>query len=41
MMSKIVLIGTDGIKEPSNNSTRMLNIIAANQVGAMNLIINA
>ena len=39
MTSKTVSIGTVGIKEPSVEPTRMLNIIAADQVGVMNLII--
>ena len=37
MVSKTVPIDMDGIKEP----LMMLNIIAANQAGLMNLIINA
>ena len=41
MVSKTVPISTEGIKEPSINSTRMLHIIATNQVGVMNLIIDA
>ena len=36
----MVPIGTDGVKEPSINSTGMLNIIAADQAGLMNLIID-
>ena len=39
MVSKPVPTGTDGIKEPSINSTSVLNIIAANQASIMNLII--
>lgn len=41
MVSKTAPIGMDGNKEPSINSTRMLNIIADNHVGVMNLIIDA
>jgi hypothetical protein len=41
MVPETVPIGTDDDKEPSINSTRMLNIIAADQVGVMNLIIDA
>ena len=41
MVSETVPIDTDGIKEPSINSTRMLAIIAANQAGITNLIIDA
>ena len=41
MRSEMVPNGTDGVKEPSINSTRMLNIIAADQAGVMNLIIDA
>ena len=41
MRSETVPNGTDGVKEPSINSTRMLNIIAADQAGAMYLIIDA
>ena len=41
MVSKTVPTGTDGDKEASINSTRMLNITAADQVGVMNLILDA
>ena len=41
MMSKMAPIDTGGVKEPSINSTRRLNIIAADQVGVMNLIVDA
>ena len=41
MVSKTVAMDTEGNKEPSVNFTRMLNIIAADQVGIMNLIIDA
>jgi hypothetical protein len=41
MVSKTVPMGIKGIKESSINSTRMLNIIATNQAGVMNLIIDA
>ena len=34
-------IGTDGVKEPSINSIKMLNVIVANQTGVMNVIIDA
>ena len=37
----MVLIDTNGVKEPSINSTRRLNIIFANQVSVMDLIIDA
>ena len=40
MASTTVSIGTDGIKEPSIDSIRMLNIIAADQAGVMNLTID-
>ena len=41
MVSKTVCNDTDINKETMINSTRMLSIIAADQVGAMDLIINA
>ena len=41
MVSKMTPIGTAGMKEPSINSARMLNIIAADQAGVMNLITDA
>ena len=41
MVSKTGHLGTDGVKESSINSTRILNIIAANQAGVMHLIIDA
>ena len=41
MVSKTVPIGTDGVKEPSINSTRNLYVIAADQAGVMNIIIDA
>ena len=41
MVSKTVAMDTEGNKEPSVNFTRMLNIIAADQVGIMNLIVDA
>ena len=41
MIFKMVPIGMDGVKEPSNNSTTMVNIIAVNQAGVMNLIFDA
>ena len=41
MVSKRVPIGTNNVKEPSIKSTKMLNIIAADQAGVMNLIIDA
>ena len=41
MRSETVPNGTDGAKEPSTNSTRRLNSIAADQAGAMNLMNDA
>ena len=41
MSSEMVPNGTDGAKEPSTNSTRRLNSIAADQVGAMYLMNDA
>ena len=41
LVSKLVPIRMDGIKEPSINSTRMLNIIMTDLSGVMNLIIDA
>ena len=41
MRSETVPNGTDGANEPSINSSRRLNIIAADQAGAMDLIIDA
>ena len=40
MVCKTVPINTDGVKEPSINSTGMINIIAADQAGIMSLIID-
>ena len=37
----MIFIDTDGITEPSLSSTRMLNIVAANQADVMNLISDA
>ena len=41
MVSETVPIATDGNKEPLINSTRILNITAADQADTMYLIINA
>lgn len=41
MRSETVPNGTDGVKEPSINSTRILNTIAADQADVMNLLIDA
>ena len=41
MVSKMVPIGTDGEKESSIYSTRMLNFTAADQADVVNLIIDA
>ena len=40
MVSKTVPIGTDGVKEPSINWTRNLNVTAADQTGVMSAIID-
>ena len=40
MVSKTVPIGTDGVKEPSINSTKILNVIASNQAGVMSVIVD-
>ena len=37
----MVPTGMDGIKESSINSTTILNVVAANQAGVMNVIIDA
>ena len=41
MVSETVPVVTDSVKEPSINSTRNLTVIAANQAGIMNVIIDA
>ena len=41
MVSKMVSIGKDGVKEPSLSSARILNVITANQAGVINVIIDA